>query len=265
MSWEETHRKEQIFRKANTNREAILKTIENEDGKIILSFSLKNDSSITELSLSINEWKSILAFLNRTSEQILNGLDKKSVIPIAIPIADIKSESTTDEVIELAPTEIIPVSNETFDELNVEMQKVPQLIESQVQVVPCEEVITEMKPEVKKVIEKEAHPQDNDLEEIKSTQELEPTQELDLLISDLKKPALKSDYSPEISMDKLLEENKTPNFKLPIKKDTEIVSTDEKEEKIIAAMEEVAALMPPGPAKKFVEDMMLKRTAQTGS
>ena len=43
-----------------------------------------------------------------------------------------------------------------------------------------------------------------------------------------------------------------------LNKADELLSTDEKEAKIIAAMEEVAALMPPGPAKKFVEEMMLK-------
>ena len=45
------------------------------------------------------------------------------------------------------------------------------------------------------------------------------------------------------------------------KTDAEL-SANEKEAKILAAMEEVAALMPPGPAKKFVEEMMLKRTDQ---
>ena len=46
-----------------------------------------------------------------------------------------------------------------------------------------------------------------------------------------------------------------------LEKESVTLNLDEKEARIISAMEEVAALMPPGPAKKFVEDMMLKRAA----
>jgi hypothetical protein len=46
-------------------------------------------------------------------------------------------------------------------------------------------------------------------------------------------------------------------------KEDEQLTPEEKEAKIVSAMEEVAALMPPGPAKKFVEEMMLKRAEKS--
>jgi hypothetical protein len=53
------------------------------------------------------------------------------------------------------------------------------------------------------------------------------------------------------------------NMPVTLGKDDDQLTPEEKEARIVSAMEEVAALMPPGPAKKFVEEMMLKRAEQS--
>ena len=77
MVWEESRRKEQVFRKAKTNREVILKTVEDANGNINLKFAIKDNEISTELTLTLEEWESIITFLNRTSSTITEEISKK--------------------------------------------------------------------------------------------------------------------------------------------------------------------------------------------
>lgn len=377
MSWEESQRKEQIFRKAKTNREVILKTVEDEDGNITLSFSLKNSDVLTEIFLTVAEWKSILAFLNKTSELILGSLSEKQATPVAEPIAKPLAEPFAEPIAEAVEEPIVepfikiipetisevpapaavtdgvkltiakaePVADEAFEVLAAELEKVPRVAEPDIPVVPSEEVITEIKPVIEEPIEEEQVPEENlesigtelsekeileearlaltktettsegteDEEVTDSTIEPvlsapaipkvpEPSQgELESLLTPIQQPKItlmnepeteevplkpspmESEPSeeevppslpepPQIAAEELLDESIAQQTSI---EDAErIISMErvdtysgdnEKETKIIAAMEEVAALMPPGPAKKFVEEMMLKRAVQTGN
>ncbi|MHA1276920.1 MAG: hypothetical protein ACTSQ8_07005 [Candidatus Helarchaeota archaeon] len=400
MSWEESHRKEQIFRKKKTNREIILKTVEQEDGKITLSFSLRNNETSTELPLTIEEWKSILSFLKKTSEHILQEIEVKKIVPIAKPIAEPIVETNTESTLEpavteqnnIVPHEDIPVSPQTFSDLAEELDKVTSISEPAIPVIPSEQVITELRPSIEPSMPNEepassepdlqvpieeseailgeespASPESSTIEgeaseltpaiseESETIEKLE--QEIAELIpipskqenpdslsasenSDLKGSVISAPPKPKISQDNKVEIKSllTPIHqpKLPLPNETEPVESpsefpssetspseelpepassdlptkellkpatytvsepisaeilldeahrleteemlgevthllgddsktlnfDEKEARIISAMEEVANLMPPGPAKKFVEDMMLKRAAE---
>ncbi|NVM55983.1 MAG: hypothetical protein HWN66_19960 [Candidatus Helarchaeota archaeon] len=360
MSWEDSKLKEQVFRKIKLNQEVILKMVEVEDGKITLIFSLKNNESITEIPITLEEWKSILVFLNETSADIAQHIEKNQVLPIAKPVAEPVAEAVAEPLTEI---EAEPVSDEDFEELTGEMQKVTQISAPDVPVVLSEEVITEVtrKPAREEelsleesVIEASAESTSQSLaqEEIKtaetsfsSDETTEDTQvevptsffpedifedfgasedtavslltppeipkitqpskkELESLLTPILKPKISSveDSEPEpgvledipiepeipeestttedslsstqvsaselLDETRLIEETKQMESSVEVQQEPvmlnkadQLLSSDEKEAKIVAAMEEVAALMPPGPAKKFVEEMMLKRTA----
>jgi hypothetical protein len=319
--------------------------------------------------LTIAEWKSILTFLNKTSEQILGSLSKKQVTPVAEPIAEPIAEPVEEPIVEpfikMIPEEIPelpspsagihavklaiakaePVTDEAFAEIAAEMEKVPRVADSNVPVVPSEEIITELKPIIEEPIEEELVPEENlestetelsekeileqarlALTKTETTSEgtedeavtdspIEPVlsapaipkvpepsqEELESLLTPIEQPKISltdevetEDIPPESSPTESQpsEEEISPSLPDPpqisaqellddvLPKSTSIEDAErlismekvetyagdnEKETKIIAAMEEVAALMPPGPAKKFVEEMMLKRAAQTGN
>ncbi|HUX99324.1 MAG TPA: hypothetical protein VMV49_07185 [Candidatus Deferrimicrobium sp.] len=449
MSWEESQRKEQVFRKTKLNREVILKMIESEHGKSDLIFSLRNNDSITELSLTLNEWKSIISFLNKTSDRIINEISKIKNVPLAEPIAVPIVEPVTEQMINpiatpiiqhsFSPEEKLPAEklsesakptvqeqeeeflaaskgalieaskteppielenqigspedfelDETFKELETEIGKVSHLEVEAIPVIPAEDVIKEVfQPLIKKSVKEE----EISLEDSVSKSSIESISEKaeekqdepivtevtsdevpEDLIADIltEAPEVTSDEVPEdlitedkdeSSLNTNVEEHqipekiaisfptppeipkipkpstrdfnslltppkppKIPSFELtehefleseierpeiilpkpeepkvrdeqeipsldshifavdlldelkseetPVQpplepiglgKDDEFLSSDEKEAKILAAMEEVATLMPPGPAKKFVEEMMLKRTSKSDS
>ena len=389
MSWEESHRKEQIFRKRKINREIILKAVENEDGNITLIFSLKNNESKTEVPLTIDEWNSILSFLNRTSQHILQEVKNKSILPTAEPV----TEPITEPISEIEADKEIStktsgetVSNEVFNELESEMQKVHPISDTEIPIVSSEEVIKELhkesseesvqtqidqpvspseesdlqfsaeilaetlktedlevaspvveeptspvveeptSPVVEEPISLVAEENESSIQEIKTIDSAEkyeeqknseikevahkdlitpipvpkvphPTkEELKSLLTPIKQPKISlsepsnnksipeipeipsiktskkeseikmASASSQISAVDLLNESQTTDYNIPpsdftfsIGKEDTHLSEDEKEAKIIAAMEEVATLMPPGPAKRFIEEMMLKR------
>jgi len=184
MSWEESRRNEQVFRKTKLNSEVILKTIEDENGKINIILSLKNNEIITELTLTIEEWESIILFLNKTSEKIIQEINNKLgrtlkespltkffkpskaevaqqhivKIPAAEVITEIKSKSIkmpAAEVITESEVESVEMpAAEEIAESEVESVEVPaaeEIIESEVESVevPAAEEITES--EVKSV------------------------------------------------------------------------------------------------------------------
>ncbi|MHA1267582.1 MAG: PT domain-containing protein, partial [Candidatus Helarchaeota archaeon] len=113
-------------------------------------------------------------------------------------------------------------------------------------------------PSIPNDIEKEIESKEQVSDESFSLQEL----------TSLKKPS----SSTPISATELLDETKmtenefgTFHESVMLNKEDELLTTTEKEAKIIEAMEEVAALLPPGPAKEFIEEMMIKRTAHTNT
>ena len=97
MSWEESQRKEQVYRKAKVDREVVLKLIESENGETDLIFSLRNNKMITEIKLTLEEWNAIISFLNKTSDRIVTEINKLSgkptSTPVATPVATIATES----------------------------------------------------------------------------------------------------------------------------------------------------------------------------
>ena len=144
MVWEESRRKEQVFRKAKTNREVILKTVEDANGNINLKFAIKDNEISTELTLTLEEWESIITFLNRTSSTITEEISKKlgkSVKDFSIkPLTEyIKPEKAEPNIIPKAELVKVPAA-EVIREVRAELVKVP-----------AEEVITEFKAEPVKV------------------------------------------------------------------------------------------------------------------
>ena len=153
MSWEESRRKEQVFRKTKLNREVILKTMEDEDGKINIILSLRNNEVRTELILTIEEWESIISFLNKTSEKILEEINKKlgltakesSMKPLTKFIKPSKTETAHGHVVKVPAAEVIT-------ELKIEPVKVPaaEVItesEQESMEMPAAEAITESEQE----------------------------------------------------------------------------------------------------------------------
>jgi hypothetical protein len=144
MTWEESRRKEQVFRKAKTNREVILKTVEDADGNINLKFAIKDNETSTELTLTFEEWDSIITFLNRTSSTIIEEINKKtgkSMKDFSIkPLTDyIKPENAEPSAVPIAEPVKVPAA-EVITEVKAEPVNVP-----------AAEVITEVKAEPVKV------------------------------------------------------------------------------------------------------------------
>jgi len=149
MSWEESRRNEQVFRKTKLNREVILKTVEDEDGKINIILSLRDNEMSTELNLTTEEWESIIYFLNKTSERIIKEINEKlgrtTKESTMKPLTKFIKPSKTEDAQKYLGGPVKVPAAEVITEIKAEPVKVP-----------AEEVITESEIESIEISAEEA-------------------------------------------------------------------------------------------------------------